>query len=74
MAEVFETPTDDFGGLSLYQTDIKMEEFPDHISVGSSISQSKKTTVEIDADLFRDAVTGFAEMRAEVYNYIHSFG
>ena len=72
MSDVVGTPTDELGGLSLYQADSVL---PDYVSdVGSSVSQTKKTTVEVDAAMFHDAVTMVTEMRLEVRLYIHSFG
>ena len=65
MSDVVGTPTDELGGLSLYQADT---ELPDYVSsVGSSVSQTKKTTVEVNAEMASNAIDKLNRLEEEVF-------
>ena len=65
MSDVVGTPTDELGGLSLYQAD---HDLPDYVSsVGSSVSQSKKTTVEVDAEMVNNAMLMITNLQQQVF-------
>ena len=52
------------GALSL---DDKDEDLPDYVSsVGSSVSQSKKTTIEMDAEMVNNAMTMITNLQQQV--------
>jgi len=64
MEEHVETPTDDLGSLSLYQAD---QDPPDYVSsAGSSVSQSKKTTIEMDAEMVSNAMNMITTLQQQV--------
>jgi len=67
MSDVVGTPTDELGGLSLYQAD---QDLPDYVSsVGSSVSQSKKTTVEVDAEMVNNAMLMITNLQQQVFAF-----
>ena len=64
-----EAETVDIGGLSLYTPD---ENLPDYVSsdgdsaVGSSVSKSSKNTMEINAEMFNNAMLMVTTLQAKV--------
>ena len=64
-----EAETVDIGGLSLYTPD---ENLPDYVSsdgdsaVGSSVSKSSKNTMEINAEMFNNAMLMVTTLQAQV--------
>ena len=68
MSDVVGTPTDELGGLSLYQAD---HDLPDYVSsVGSSVYQSKKTTVEVDAEMVNNAMLMITNLQQQVLSFL----
>ena len=70
MSDVEESSTEALGGLSLYTEDTPL---PDYVSsasvstVGSSVSQSKKNTIEVNADMFNNAMTMLLNLQKQVF-------
>ncbi len=59
------------GGLTLYSGDT---DIPDCASsVGSSVSQSKENTVQVNAAMFNNAMTMLLNLQTQVYIFIYSF-
>ena len=59
------------GGLTLYSGDT---DIPDYASsVGSSVSQSKENTVQVNAAMFNNAMTMLLNLQTQVYFYFHLF-
>jgi hypothetical protein len=58
------------GGLSLYPKDTPIADYVSSASVstvGSSVSQSKKNTIEVNADMFNNAMTMLLNLQAQVF-------
>ena len=70
MSDEAESSTEALGGLSLYTEDTTI---PDYVSsasvstVGSSVSQSKKNTIEVNADMFNNAMTMLLNLQTQVF-------
>ena len=74
------SPSDELtnlGGLSLYQADEVIPDIPEYVSsgddasaVGSSVSQTKQTTVEVSAAMFENAIAIVTDLRQEVRLFI----
>lgn len=65
-----EVPSDQLAGLNLYQGD---DELPDYVSsgddasaVGSSVSQTQQTTIQVNASMVNDAVSMINSLREQV--------
>ena len=62
-----ESPSDQLAGMTLYQAD---EELPEYVSsVGSSVSQQNKTTVEVNAEMVDNAVAMIQNLAQQVLTY-----
>ena len=54
-------------GMGALSLDDKDEDLPDYVSsVGSSVSQSKKTTIEMDAEMVNNAMTMITNLQQQV--------
>ena len=62
------------GGLSLYQADEVLPEYvssgDDASAVGSSVSQTKQTTVEVSAAMFENAIAIVTDLKQQVTLFI----
>ncbi len=69
MSEQVETPTETMGGLSLYSADVDIPEYVRSVgsSVGSSVSQSKENTVEVNASMFHNAMNKLMKLESTVF-------
>jgi hypothetical protein len=71
MSEHVETPTEIMGGLSLYSADVDIPEFVSSgSSVGSSVSQSKDKTVEVNAAMFHNAMNKLLKLESTVFFHL----
>ena len=71
MSDQVETPTGTMGGLSLYSADVDIPEYAS--SVGSSVSQCKENTVQVNAAMFNNAMTMLLNLQTQVYFFdLHS--
>ena len=62
-----ESPAAQLASLTLYQAD---EEFPEYVSsVGSSVSQQDKKTMEVDAGMVDNAVAMMQNLHETVLTY-----
>jgi hypothetical protein len=68
--DVVESSVDAMGGLTLYSGDTTI---PDYVSsasvstVGSSVSQSKKNTIEVNAEMFNNAMAMLLNLQTQVF-------
>jgi hypothetical protein len=79
MSDQVVPPEQAMGGLSLYSQDV---DIPDYVSsgqgsvagsaVGSSVSQSKENTVEVNAAMFHNAMNKLMTLESQVF-YFHLF-
>ncbi len=76
MSDVVATPTDELGGLSLYQAD---QVIPEYVSigsevtgsqVGSSVSQGPKPTIEMNADMVNNAMEVINRLQQKVFYFL----
>ena len=62
-----ESPSDQLASLTLYQAD---EELPEYVSsVGSSVSQQKKNTIEVSAEMADHAMAMIQDLAQQVLTY-----
>jgi hypothetical protein len=62
-----ESPSAQLASLTLYQAD---EELPEYVSsVGSSVSQQDKNTIQVNAEMVNNAVTMIQNLSQQVLTY-----
>ncbi len=62
-----ESPSAQLASLTLYQAD---EELPEYVSsVGSSVSQQDKNTIQVNADMVNNAVVMIQNLSQQVLTY-----
>jgi hypothetical protein len=62
-----ESPSAQLASLTLYQAD---DELPEYVSsVGSSVSQQDKNTIQVNAEMVNNAVTMIQNLSQQVLTY-----